>query len=43
MTAVVHDKNTIDKDQFKNDRSKLDPSTLLVDPNLTDFISAVCV
>lgn len=43
MTAVVHGKNTIDKDQFKNDRSKLDPSTLLVDPNLTDFISAVCV
>ena len=43
MTAVVHGKNTIDKDIFKKESSRLDPSTLLVHPKLTEFIASVCV
>lgn len=42
MTAVVHGKNTIDKEQFKDEGSKLDPSNISFDEKTTEFIKMVC-
>ena len=42
MTAVVHGKNTIDKDKFKDENSKLDSSNISFEEKTTEFIKAVC-
>jgi len=42
MTAVVHGKNTIDKDKFKQDNHKLDTSSITFDEKTTEFITSVC-
>lgn len=39
MTAIVHGKNTIDKEQFKGSNKLAD---MLIPPSTTDFIIAVC-
>jgi glycosyltransferase involved in cell wall biosynthesis len=41
MTAVVHGKNTIDKEKFKSDGSKLDPSNISFEEKTTEFIKAI--
>ena len=42
MTAVVHSKNTINKDKFKHEGSKLDPSNISFEEKTTEFIKMVC-
>lgn len=42
MTAVVHGKNTINKDKFKDEGSKLDPSNISFEEKTTEFIKMVC-
>ena len=41
MTAVVHGKNTINKDKFKDEGSKLDPSNISFEEKTTEFIKAI--
>ena len=41
MTAVVHGKNTIDKEKFKDEKSKLDPTNISFEEKTTDFIKMV--
>ena len=41
MTAVVHNKNTINKDKFKFEGSKLDPSNISFEEKTTEFIKAI--
>jgi len=41
MTAVVHGKNTIDKDKFKDENMKLDSTNISFEEKTTDFIKMV--
>eukprot|EP01043_Picozoa_sp_COSAG02_P009288 COSAG02_NODE_313_length_24939_cov_470.394485_17_plen_247_part_00 len=41
MTAVVHGKNTIDKDKFKDENSKLDSSNISFEDKTSEFIKAI--
>jgi len=41
MTAVVHGNNTIDKDKFKDENSKLDSSNISFEEKTTEFIKAI--
>ena len=41
MTAVVHGNNTIDKEKFKDENSKLDSSNISFEEKTTEFIKAI--
>jgi hypothetical protein len=40
MTAIIHKKNTIEKDKFKGKDNNL--AEMSIDKKTTDFIMAVC-
>tara|TARA_S200002703_G_scaffold51563_1_gene44783 strand:+ start:10354 stop:11061 length:708 start_codon:yes stop_codon:yes gene_type:complete len=41
MTAVVHGKNTVDKEKFKKEHMKI--KDMIIPPSTTEFITSVCI